>query len=64
MTITSQAKSALTLTATVVALLLAALAVPSGASASSGNVRGVQAKIDNGTLHVDGGDRPNAVARP
>jgi Ca2+-binding RTX toxin-like protein len=61
MTITSQAKWPVILIATLVALALAALGFPSGASASSGGVRGVDAELDNGTLNVNGGDRPNAV---
>jgi Ca2+-binding RTX toxin-like protein len=60
MTITSQQKWPLL--ATAIALVLAALIVPASASASSGNVRGVQAEIDSGTLNVNGGDRANAVA--
>jgi len=62
MIITSQAKLRSILIATVAALVLAALAVPSGAGASGGKVRGVQAEIENGTLNVDGGNRANAVA--
>src|SRR5215208_5031088 len=62
MTITSHAKRPSILIATVVALVLAALGLPPGASASSSGVRGVDAEIDNGTLNVNGGDRPNAVA--
>jgi Ca2+-binding RTX toxin-like protein len=62
MTITSQAKLPLILIATVVALVLAALGVPASAGASSGNVKGVQAGLANGTLNVDGGNQPNAVA--
>jgi Ca2+-binding RTX toxin-like protein len=62
MTITSHAKWPLILAAAVAALVLAALGFPSGASASSSGVRGVDAELDNGTLNVNGGDRPNAVA--
>jgi Ca2+-binding RTX toxin-like protein len=62
MTITPQAKWHLILIAAVVALVLAALGFPSGAGASSGAVRGVHATLEDGTLNVDGGDRPNAVA--
>ena len=60
MTITSQTK--LVPIATVVALALAALGFPDGATAGSSGVRGVDAELDNGTLDVRGGDRPNAVA--
>jgi Ca2+-binding RTX toxin-like protein len=60
MTITSQQKRPLA--ATVVALALAALALPASASAGSGHVRGVTADLEAGTLNVNGGDQPNAVA--
>jgi Ca2+-binding RTX toxin-like protein len=43
-------------------LLLAALVAPAAASAKGGSSQGVQAELDNGTLNVNGGDRPNAVA--
>jgi Ca2+-binding RTX toxin-like protein len=45
--------------ATAAVLAAAALIAPAGASARA---PGVSAELDNGTLHVDGGDRPNAVA--
>ena len=60
MTITSQRKWHLS--TTVLVLVAAALALPAGASASGGKVRGVEADIESGTLTVDGGDRANAVA--
>jgi Ca2+-binding RTX toxin-like protein len=62
MTITSKQNSPLGLLATVFVLALAALVVPASASASSGEVRGVQAELESGTLSVDGGDRANSVA--
>jgi hypothetical protein len=48
--------------ATVVALALAALAVPVTSSASKDKVDGVRAEIKRGTLQVKGGDQANAVA--
>jgi Ca2+-binding RTX toxin-like protein len=62
MTITSQTKWPLILVAAVLALALAGLAIPSSANAGSAKVAGVQAEIENATLNVDGGNRPNAVA--
>jgi len=62
MTIASQPKWSLYLFATVVVLVLAALAVPASAGASSGKVRGVQAELESGTLDVDGDNRANTVA--
>ena len=59
MNITSQPKHRHVATAVVLAAAAAALIAPAGASA---NPPGVSAELDNGTLHVDGGDRPNAVA--
>ena len=58
MTITSQSKSFLF----ALVLLIAALVAPAAASAKGGSAQGVQAELDGGTLRVDGGDRPNAVA--
>ena len=58
MTITSQSKSFLL----ALVLLIAALVIPTAASAKGGGERGVQAELDGGTLRVDGGDRPNNVA--
>jgi hypothetical protein len=49
-------------TATVVALALAALVVPAGASANPERVDGVRAEIKRGTLEVKGGDQADAVA--
>ena len=43
-------------------LALVALAPPVAADASPGKPGGVQAELDNGTLKVEGGNRPNAVA--
>ena len=57
MSITSHPKRHFLATAAVLAA--AALIAPAGASARP---PGVSAELDNGTLHVDGGDRPNAVA--
>jgi hypothetical protein len=59
MNITSQPKHRHLATAVVLAAAAAALIAPAGASATPS---GVSAELDNGTLHVDGGDRPNAVA--
>jgi Ca2+-binding RTX toxin-like protein len=59
MNITSQPKHRHLATAVVLAAAAAALIAPAGASA---NPPGVSAELDNGTLHVDGGDRPNAVS--
>ena len=58
MNITSQPKHRHLATAVVLAAAAAALIAPAGASAKP---PGVSAELDNGTLHVDGGDRPNAV---
>ena len=58
MTITSHTKSFLV----ALVVLLAALVAPTAASAKGGSGQGVQAELDGGTLHVDGGDRPNSVA--
>ena len=58
MTITSHSKSFLF----ALVLLLAALVAPAAASTKGGSAQGVQAELDNGTLNVNGGDRPNAVA--
>jgi len=43
-------------------LALVALAAPAAADASPGKPGGVRAELDNGTLQVEGGNRPNAVA--
>jgi Ca2+-binding RTX toxin-like protein len=59
MNITPQPKHRHLATAVVLAAAAAALIAPAGASAKP---PGVSAELDNGTLHVDGGDRPNAVA--
>jgi Ca2+-binding RTX toxin-like protein len=59
MSITSHPKRHHLATAAVLAAATAALIAPAGASARP---PGVSAELDNGTLHVDGGDRPNAVA--
>src|SRR4029453_6506475 len=59
MNITSQPKHRHLATAVVLAAAAAALIAPAGASAKP---PGVTAELDNGTLHVDGGDRPNAVS--
>jgi RTX calcium-binding nonapeptide repeat (4 copies) len=48
--------------AAVVALGLAALAVPASSSASGDRVGGVRAEIKRGTLEVKGGDQANVVA--
>jgi hypothetical protein len=48
--------------ATVVALALAAFAVPVPASAKSDQIDGVRAEIKRGTLNVKGGDQADAVA--
>jgi hypothetical protein len=50
------------LIATVLVLVLAALVVPSSASAKSDKVDGVRAQVKRGTLEVKGGDRDDAVA--
>jgi RTX calcium-binding nonapeptide repeat (4 copies) len=57
MSITSHPKHHYLATAAVLAAA-AALIAPAGASAKP---PGVSAELDNGTLHVDGGNRPNAV---
>lgn len=59
MNITSQPKRHHLATAAVLAAAVAALIAPAGASARP---PGVSAELDNGTLHVYGGDRPNAVS--
>jgi Ca2+-binding RTX toxin-like protein len=59
MNITSQPKRHHLATAVVLAAAVAALIAPAGASARP---PGVSAELDNGTLHVYGGDRPNAVS--
>jgi hypothetical protein len=59
MSITSHPKHHHLATAVVLAAAAAALIAPAGASARP---PGVSAELDNGTLHVDGGDRPNAVS--
>ena len=43
-------------------LALVALAAPAASDASPGKSGGVRAELDNGTLKVEGGNRPNAVA--
>jgi Ca2+-binding RTX toxin-like protein len=59
MNITSQPKRHHLAAAVVLAAAVAALIAPAGASARP---PGVSAELDNGTLHVYGGDRPNAVS--
>ncbi len=59
MHITSQPKRHHLATAVVLAAAVGALIAPAGASARP---PGVSAELDNGTLHVYGGDRPNAVS--
>ena len=59
MNITSQPKRHHLATAAVLAAAVAALIAPAGASARP---PGVSAELDNGTLRVYGGDRPNAVS--
>jgi Ca2+-binding RTX toxin-like protein len=59
MNITSQPKRHHLATAVVLAAAAAALIAPAGASARP---PGVSAELDNGTLRVNGGDRPNAVS--
>jgi Ca2+-binding RTX toxin-like protein len=59
MTTTSKPRSFFLAT---VALVLLALIAPAGASAKGGGVRDVDAEVDAGTLHVDGGNRPSSVA--
>jgi Ca2+-binding RTX toxin-like protein len=58
MTITSQSFFSVA----AAALVSAALIAPAGASAKGGGAQGVNAELDGGTLVVNGGDRPNAVA--
>jgi Ca2+-binding RTX toxin-like protein len=59
MSITSHPKRHHLATAAVLAAAAAALIAPAGASAKP---PGISAELDNGTLHVDGGDRANSVA--
>jgi len=50
------------LIATAVAVVVAALVVPVGSSASNDKIDGVRAEIKRGTLEVKSGDQDNAVA--
>ncbi len=62
MNTTSRPKWPFHLSATVVGLVLVALVVPAGSSASDHKVQGVRADVERGALEVQGNNRANAVA--